>query len=257
MGPLILGATGHVGRALRTSGVMPDAIWQSRLPCAGCLTWDILTDPAPDVTCSGVIMLAGSLSDLDAHVPLAKAACDLGAARGVPVLLASSQAVYGPQAGALSEDHPCLPNTPYGRAKLAMEQAVAGRAGVTCLRIGNVAGADALFRAMAAGPVRLDAIAKGQGPRRAMIGPHTLADALLALLEADLPPVLNLAQPGLVDMADLLRAAQADWGWQAAPDTALPALELDLKALLARVPLLAADPATLVAEARATGWVGA
>lgn len=90
-----------------------------------------------------------------------------------------------------------------------------------------------------------------------MIGPQTLADALLTLLEADLPPVLNLAQPGLVDMADLLRAAQADWGWQAAPDTALPALELDLKALLARIPLWAADPATLVAEARATGWVGA
>lgn len=254
MGPLILGATGQVGRAMRASGVMRDAVWQSRTPRNGFLTWDILNAPAPDVACSGVIMMAGGVGDTDTYIPLAQAACDLGAAQDVPVLIASSQAVYGPQRGTLSEQTPCAPNSDYGKAKLAMEQAVVGRAGVTCLRIGNVAGSDALFRSMAAGPVPLDEVSAGQGPRRAMIGPKTLAQVLLHLLETELPPVLNLAQPGLVDMADLLRAAGATWSWKPAPKMALAALSLDLAALTDLVAVTPADPATLVAEARATGW---
>jgi dTDP-4-dehydrorhamnose reductase len=230
---------------------MQDAIWQARKPRAGFLTWDILNAPVPDVPCSGVIMLAGGVDDTDAYVALVQAACRFD----VPVLIASTQAVYGPQAGPLSESAPCAPNSVYGAAKLAMEQAVKGRPGVTCLRIGNIAGTDALFRSMAAGPVRLDQIAAGQGPRRAMIGPVTLAHTLLALLETDLPPILNLAQPGLVDMADILRAAKADWRWQDAPDTALAELELDVSALAGLVHVPPADATTLVAEARATGWV--
>lgn len=250
MGPLVLGATGRVGCALRASGVMQGAIWQSRTPRAGFLTWDMLHDPAPDVVCSGVIQLAG---DVDSYAALAEVACDLGDALDVPVLIASTQAVYGPQMGALSEDMPCQPASDYGRAKLAMEQAVAGRR-ATCLRIGNVAGSDALFRSMTAGPVGLDEISAGQGPRRAMIGPVTLAHVLLGLLETEIPPVLNVAQPGLIDMADLLRAAGATWAWQAAPETALAALELDLTALIGCISVPVADPAALVVEARATGW---
>jgi len=251
VGPLVLGATGRVGCALRTSGVMADALWQSRAPRDGFLTWDMLHDPAPELECSGVIQLAGGA---DSYAALAAVACDLGDALDVPVLIASTQAVYGPQAGALSEDTPCQPTSDYGRAKRAMEQAVAGR-DATCLRIGNVAGCDALFRSMTAGPVVLDEISAGQGPRRAMIGPVTLAHVLLGLLETETPPVLNVAQPGLVDMGDLLRAADATWDWQAAPETALAALELDLTALTGCVSVPVADPAALVAEARATGWV--
>lgn len=247
----MLGATGRVGGALRASGVMSGAIWQSRRPRPGFLTWDMLQAPPPDLTCTGIIQLAG---DLDSYAALAMLAADLGAAWDVPVLIASSQAVYGPQSGALSERAACQPANNYGRAKLAMEHAVAGSQ-ATCLRIGNVAGSDALFRSMTAGPVQLDEIRAGQGPKRAMIGPVTLAHTLLGLLDTKLPPVLNLAQPGLVDMADLLRTADMDWAWQPAPDTALAVLELDLQAVLDVVAIPAADPVTLVAEARATGWV--
>lgn len=255
MGPLVLGATGRVGRALRASGVLTDAIWQSRTPRDGFLTWDILNAPAPDVACSGIVMLAGGVDDTEAYVDLAQAACDLGARLDVPVLIASSQAVYGPQVGALSETTACHPNSVYGRAKLAMEQSVAGRARVTSLRIGNVAGTDSLFRSMAAGPVPLDEVAPSVGPRRAMIGPVCFARLIGTLLRHDLPPVLNVAQPGLVDMADLLRAGGGAWHWRPAPDTVLAALELDVSALTRFVDLPPADPATLVAEARATGWV--
>lgn len=244
MGPLILGATGRVGRALRASGVMSGALWQSRTPRDGFVTWDILNAPAPAVDCNGVIMFAGGVTDTDLYVSLAQAACDLGARLDVPVLIASSQAA-GWQ------------NSVYGSAKRAMEQAVAPRNRTCCLRIGNVAGSDALFRAMAAGPVQLDEVSKGQGPRRAMIGPVTLAHVLLSLLETDLPPILNLAQPGLVDMADMLRAAKVDWSWKVAPHDVLAALELDVSALTALVDVPKADAATLVAEARATGWVPA
>lgn len=242
VGPLILGATGRVGSALRASGVMPAATWQARTSRDGFLTWDILHAPAPAVECSGVIMLAGGVADTDVYVPLAKAACDLGAQLDVPVLIASSQAA-------------ALQNSVYGNAKRKMEQAMTDRA--CCLRIGNVAGTDALFRAMAAGPVQLDEVSKGQGPRRAMIGPVTLAHVLLRLLDTDLPPILNLAQPGLVDMADMLRAAGGDWSWKEAPAGALAALELDVSELTARVDVPKADAATLVAEARATGWAPA
>ena len=243
-GPLILGATGRVGCALRASGVMTGAIWQSRTPRDGFLTWDILQEPAPAVDCTGVIMMAGGVADTDVYVPLATAACDLGAQLDVPVLIASSQAAE-------------LQGSVYGTAKRNMERAVADRARTTCLRIGNVAGSDALFRAMAAGPVQLDEVSKGQGPRRAMIGPVTLARVLLRLLETDLSPILNVAQPDLIDMADLLRAAGVDWSWKEAPDGVLAALDLDVSALTRLVDVPRADATTLVAEARATGWVPA
>lgn len=244
MGPLVLGATGSVGRALRASGVMSHAVWQSRTPRDGFVTWDIMHAPAPKLACTGIIMLAGGVADTAAYVPLAQAACDLGARLDVPVLIASSQAAV-------------LHNSVYGAAKRAMEQAVADRPRTTCLRIGNVAGTDTLFRAMAAGPVQLDEVAKGQGPRRAMIGPVTLAHTLLSLLETDFPPLLNLAQPGLVDMADLLRAAGVQWSWKKAPKGVLAALDLDVSVLTCLVDVPQADAATLVAEARATGWMPA
>ena len=244
MGPLVLGATGRVGSALRASGVMPGAIWQSRSQQDGYLTWDILNAAAPDVDCSGIIMLAGGVADTELYVPLAHAACDLGQALNVPVLIASSQAA-------------ALQNSVYGSAKRAMERAVADRARTCCLRIGNVAGTDTLFRAMTAGPVQLDEVVKGQGPRRAMIGPVTLARLLLRLLDTDLPSILNVAQPGLIDMADILRAAGVIWSWKAAPKGVLAELDLDVSALTALINVSKADAAALVAEARATGWAPA
>ena len=93
--------------------------------------------------------------------------------------LASSAAVYGrPEGDApLSETTEPRRVSGYGRAKRAMEQAVAEGQGVTCLRIGNVAGADQLLlnaaTATAQAPLILDRFADGTGPDRSYIGPET------------------------------------------------------------------------------------
>jgi len=260
-GPLILGATGLVGRALRAVpaenwGTPP--IWQSRIARAGFLQWDILNQPAPDVDCSGIVMLAGSAdSAQEVHRDLAMRAAALGKSLGVRTLIASTQAVYGPQSGRLDEATVCHPVGAYGTGKLMMENAVAGQGGVTCLRIGNVIGADMLGRAAAAGPVTLDRLHDGTAPRRAMIGPVTMAKALLALLNYPkaLPQTLNFAQPGLVGMDEILQAAGLPWEWTPAPDTVLPKVELDTSLLTSLIDIAPAQPAALVAEARSTGWL--
>lgn len=269
-GPLILGASGQIGRALhrlwRDGHLVFDGtpVWQVRpgsdrsqhLDGSDVLVWDILNASAPAVAVSGVIALTGVRggADVTANAALAQAAVTV--ADGRRVLLASSQSVYGPQAGVvLREDSACTPQGEYGTAKLAMEQAVAAQANVTCLRMGNVIGADQLFQAMARGPVPLDRFADGSGPRRMMIGPLALGQALTALLRAEtLPKTLNLAQPGLVAMADMLVAADAPWHWKPAPQTALPSLELDLHAARSLIPLAPAVPADLIAQARLAGW---
>jgi len=120
----------------------------------------------------------------------------LGARLGVRVLIASTQAVYGPLAGRLSEDTPCQPASEYGAAKLAMEQAV-----------------------------------------------------------DRLPQTLNVAQPGMVAMDDILAAADVPWVWRTAPDTVLPILDLNVSALGRITDVPTADPVALVEEARFTGWL--
>ncbi len=268
-GPLILGATGKVGSALSRLRLpcFGGAIWQYRpgsVPpntAGSSLAWDILRDPLPSIRPSAVIVLAGVTSgtpdDLAQNTALALAACDFAdKAGGLRVFLTSSQAVYGPRSGRLSEETPCDPNTVYGQAKLEMERAVAGRSNVTCLRLGNVVGCDAISAAMARGAVVLDRFVDGQSPRRAMIGPQTLGEMMCALLAvpAPLPPVLNVAAVGLVAMADLVAAAGQSWQWQEAPPHALPALDLDLSRLQSVVHVPAADPLDLVAQARLAGW---
>jgi len=260
-GPLILGATGNVGQALRR--VPADCwngtpVWQSRTPVSNYYHWDILNTEAPDVTCDGIVMLAGAASDVaDVHIGLAQKAAALGARLGVRVLIASTQAVYGPLAGRLHEGTPCHPIGAYGTAKLAMEHAVAGQAHVTCLRIGNIMGTDMLGRAAVRGDVILDQLPSGHAPQRAMIGPVTFARVLTGLLshKEPLPQTLNLAQPGMIAMGDLLAAAGVPWVWRTAPDTALPILDLDVDRLTNIVTVPPADSATLVAEARSTGWL--
>ena len=271
--PLILGGTGRVGQALARAW-HGDALWQHRpgrpAPCGPDgralpgLVWDILAEPQAQLPAGpvcGLVVLAGVTGSdpaaLAANTDLALAACDLAARADIPrVLIASSQAVYGAALGPVTEQAPCHPANPYGAAKLAMERAVAGRPGVTCLRIGNVAGADTLFRMAAEAPITLDRFADGRGPRRAYIGPVTLARTLCALLDPGLclPPVLNLASPGLVAMEAVLAAADLPFHWRPAPQTALPELSMDLTRLLDLCPLPTLTAADLVAEARATGW---
>lgn len=265
---LVLGAGGRVGRLLR--GVAAAGLWPGVVPIwhlrqaagADTVAWDLLDEaPPPDPRLgdiAGVIALAGVTAG-DAAALAANSALALAAARlarpGVPVLVMSSAAVYGRAAGPLDEGRAPTPANAYGAAKAAMEAALAGRPGVTCIRLGNVGGADQLFAAMAAGAVTLDLFPDGHGPRRSFIGPVTLARALCALLAAGpLPPVLNLAEQGTLPMDAILTAAGARWSGRPAPATALPDVALDVTAAAARVPLPRADAARLVAESVAAGW---
>lgn len=266
---LVLGATGRIGTILRRvwPALWPDAdtLWQSRRPMPG-PGWAQL-DPlaAPDALAraargrDAVLCLAGVVpgqgGEMGDNTALALAAIRAGAAAGARVLLASSAAVYGAQGGALSEDAPLAPVSDYGRAKADMERqaaALADRLGVraTALRIGNVAGADAILGGWRPG-FALDRFADGRTPRRSYIGPASLARVLGGLAgQGGLPPVLNLAAPGAVEMGALLDAAGLGWTPRPAPDTAIAEVVLDTGGLQRIVGFDPAesDPATMVAQ---------
>lgn len=256
--PLVLGATGRIGRMLRRSWGEGAAVWQSRGPLPGHLHWDILRQPCPPGAAAGrvVLMLAGGRAADGQDAALARAVLAAAAAQGAArVLLVSSAAVHGPGEG-LDEGAAPAPVSAYGRAKLAMEHAAAGAAvPVTVLRLGNVVGADALIGGAQPGrAVVLDpAPGRPRGPVRSWIGPQTLADVLAALVARGrgLPAVLNIAAPPPAAMADLLEAAALPWGWGPNP-AALPAVTLSTARLAALVPLPAdaGAPARLIAEAR-------
>ena len=265
--PLVLGASGRIGRTLRHRWGAEAALWQTRRARngEGWLECDLLGDPGrlADLAArsSQILCLAGPVpgaaGDMRDHVKLAEA-CVLAAARdGQRVILASSAAVYGATAGLLREELPPAPLHPYGQAKADMEARafLLGRelgVEVTVLRIGNIAGLDAILGGWRPG-FRLDHFADGRTPRRSYIGPVTLADVLKALLaQPSLPPVLNIAQPGPVEMGALLQAAGRAYATGPAPETAIAEVALDvshLRAFLAgTLDLPPADPAEMVAE---------
>ena len=268
---LILGGTGRLGHALaRVWPADRPALWQHRpgreAPATPAIPWEILGDrPRPDLPpLGGILSLAGPTGgDPDLRrttLQLALAAARLGEDAGCRVLIASSQAVYLPSDRPSGEPHPETARTEpvalYGRAKLAMERAVAGMAHVTCLRLGNAVGCDALAAGVAearrtGAPVTLDRFPDGRGPRRAMIGAGDLAAMLPALFAAPaLPPVLNVARAGSVEMADVLRALGQPFDWRPAGEGALPDLALDVSALAAVCDVPPADARALAAQ----GW---
>lgn len=221
---LVTGATGRLGRILRAAWTRPDVIWQARQPVPGFHAWDMLTEDWPGASLAdGVILnLAGVTPgpgrDLGQNLTLAQAALR---ARARHVFLVSSAAVYGPGASVnLAEDAPRHPANPYAVAKVEMEAAAANLPGVTILRIGNVAGSDALIGGAVPGrTVTLDPVPGSDcGPVRSYIGPLTLAAVMarladLALEGAALPKVLNIAAPRAVGMANLLEAAEIKWSF--------------------------------------------
>ena len=90
--------------------------------------------------------------------------------------------------------------------------------GVTCLRIGNIPGADGLLGRAAVGPELILDPACGlpPAPNAAGSGRVTFASALAALVGValdghDLPPVLNIAQDPPLPMSALLDAARLRW----------------------------------------------
>jgi len=272
---LVLGATGRIGTLLRKCWGrdlrMHQVLWQTRgrvdRAGPGWTRLDPLAQPealARAATGVEVILcLAGVVSgpqgpkgDLSDNAALADAAIRAGAATGARVLLASSAAVYGNQAGMLDETTPLAALSDYGRAKMDMERrgaTLGARLGVAvcALRIGNIAGLDAILGGWKPG-FQLDRFKDGRSPRRSYIGMATLARVLGDLVRVrDLPGALNIAAPGLVEMGVLLDAAGLAWSARAAPDSAIPELALSTQALAQIVALpQSTRPEELVAEWR-------
>lgn len=244
---LVVGGTGRLGRLLRRAWSLerkgPEPVWQARGRGRG---GDLIFDPldpeafrAAAARADAILNLAGSVSDdpalLAQHVTLAAAARNAARDAGVPVFQVSSAAVYG-GGSALSEDVPLAPAGEYGAAKQRMEKALSGFPGVTCLRIGNVAGADALLGRAGESRV-LDVFPDGLPARRSYIGPQALVAAVsrltqLAVEGASLPAVINLALPGAVRMDALLAAAGVAWTARPAPACAISHVELDVSRAL-------------------------
>jgi nucleoside-diphosphate-sugar epimerase len=270
---LILGGTGRIARALHAqtaafggAGLRP--VWQSRRAQPGFLPWDILAEPCPNGAAGGVVLclagvIRGTASELALNEALAMAACHAAAAQGARhVFLASSAAVYGPSDVALPETAVPAPLGAYGRAKLAMEQAALGwhngqRPGLTILRIGNIAGFDALLGGLKPGQqAMLDPVPGQQGgPVRSYIGPLTLGSVLVQLAGLvaagqPLPKIVNIAAPPPVAMGNLLDAAGADWQYGPPNPAVLAKVELavDVLAGLVDLPASAGQAAKMVAE---------
>ncbi|SEM89805.1 NAD dependent epimerase/dehydratase family protein [Pseudorhodobacter antarcticus] len=266
---LVMGTTGRIGGALRQNGAPQlRPIWQARDARPGFLHWDILAGPCPDAAASGVVLcmagvIRGDAAQLDHNSALGLAACNAAIDQGARhVFLASSAAVYGASDGVLAEDAVPAPMGAYGAAKLAMERAAMGRMqgaapGITLLRIGNIAGFDALLGNVRHGlTAQLDPVAGQAGPVRSYIGPATLARVLvqlagLAARDVPLPPVLNIAA-ATVAMGDLLDAAGADWRFGPQNPAVIPRVELDITRLrsLVDLPAHAGQAAAMVAEWR-------
>ncbi len=258
-------------RTLWDKGLWPRTVppvWHGR---RGDVDWHYdLNDPTPtDVPTDihGVIVLAGCTAGdagaMSFNEVAARAALDMARQHDLgPVLLCSSQSVYTPQSTAIREDAKLTPASPYGKSKAAMEAVARRHSHPNCaLRIANVAGADMVLLNAALGPVVLDQLPNGQSPERMYITPLHLIEAMLTLLEnweeRSPPPVLNIAQPGLIHMSGILDAANAAWAWKPAPPTAIPTLSLDLATQSKYVTLPTATAQSVVDGAANAGWPGA
>lgn len=247
---VFLGASGRVGRlvtrSLRAAPIPALPItYQIRTAAEGgsAFVWAPLDGPAGLLThvqragrVQGMFVFLGATpgqaSDMGLNVSLAEACLNAAAQAEITrVLLASSSAVYGAGRGlAFTETDPLQPVNNYGLAKARMEDACqpwrARGLEVCCLRIGNVAGADALLKHIGTQePRAIEQFADGLGPQRSYIGPATLGDVLVSLARhtGPLPPSINIATPDPVRMADLATAADMPWGYT--PATSAPALQ--------------------------------
>lgn len=269
--PLIMGASGRIGNLLRLAWGLPPnlgfaPVWQSRVEeneGPDQVVWSLaegaetLAARAADKGVNMILCLAGITphtlrageEGYALNATLAEAALKAGQRLGVKhVFLASSSAVYEPAEERLSESASLRPVSAYGRSKKEMESRAlawtvkyrASAPAVTCLRIGNLVGADQLclpaVHANAANPVRLDQFSDGQGPCRSYIGPVGLSRVLRRVFEAaaqgqTLPFALNVATPDPVMMSDLLAALAVPWAWQPAPVEAVQSLKLDVTQL--------------------------
>lgn len=247
---VLLGASGRLGGILRMCWPNPaDLISHSRYPRDGFVSFDQCLEPERAVEAirgaSNMINLSGvtpahaavSGDSFALNTDLACAAVTTAKAAGVRrVFLISSAAVYGQAGGIQHEDMCCYPVSDYGRSKLGMERAAVSLAkavgqAVTVVRIGNVAGADAILGNWQEG-MQIDQLPDGSTPRRSYIGPETLTRIFHELTQAtDLPDILNLSAPGSVAMGDLLNAADLAWSPRPAADGVIANVTLSTQRL--------------------------
>lgn len=256
---LITGSTGRVGGALRAvwtdnlAGGVP-ILWHGRRAGPGVdVVWDIGQNPPVGLPQGGIVLhlaglTRGSVAALDENRRVTAAVC--GAMPGAHHFVMSSAAVYAPGPDPIAETTPPAPVSDYGRAKLAAEAAAFGDR-VTILRLANLAGADALLGQPAGQMVTLDPIAgQGRGPERSYIGPRVLAQVLAGLFvrAGALPHVINLAQPGVIAMADLLDARGQPWRFGPPRAGAVARVVLATDVLAGLVPLPPATPDSIIAD---------
>ncbi len=260
----ITGAGGRLGRLLRHQWPEFDSgfgrpVFLSRAD------WDICSSAPPDVRQGDLILdLAGQIQgDVARNADLAQSVSQVAAAAGASLAYLSSAAVYSGGLQKMAESGPCMPLSDYGRSKLMAEGRVRQiLPSALVLRLGNVAGADALLGPLRPGvPVVLDPV-PGQtgGPIRSYIGPITLAAVLGSVLRQlahgkALPPVLNIAQPNPVAMADLVTATGQDWSFGPERTGVLAKMDLDTALLQSVCDVAPATAPGLVGELKMLkGW---
>lgn len=249
---LVLGGGGRLGRLLQACWPKdaPEAHWHA----GSSPGFDILKDhaalTATIAKATAVLVLAGVTQNrpdrpFQTNVDIAQTV--LRAAGGTKTLLASTAAVYGRLPGLLTEDM-ADPISAYGQSKHQMERVAANVPNATCLRIGNVAGADALLGETKADQT-LHQFDDGTFPTRSYIGPVSLARTIaqLALLQ-DLPPILNVAAPDPVSMASLLDTAGWSYRTVPAPTNAIKAVHMDTRKLQPLVTPIPGDAGSIIAE---------
>lgn len=249
---------------------------QARRPQADILWSGDMKDPAtgkifrPDAT---LINMIGATTGDAAHLhdsnvrfveDLLTVAADTGVAH---VILCSSAAIYG-QAGrspSHETDTPA-PITPYAESKAAMEEIAktlsadkvfrAKGPKITVLRIGNVAGADALLAAAerhtkAKTPLPLHRFADGSAATRSYLGPRDLFETIRRMIIIDTPlHTINTTHPQAVTLDALVRAYKThllpDLTWEdtPAPDIIPPVVTLSADKISRLVPFRTlTDPA--------------
>lgn len=164
--------------------------------------------------------------------------------------------IVGPRGLRALVDSVCEASSMHLKFELYVQE-IEDTGGAVALRLGNVAGADALLGGAQPGQViRLDRFDDGPTPRRSYLGPLTLARLMAQLchgaLAGRLPPVLNLCAWEAVEMAALLDTAGLPWEPVPEPETALAELTLsaDLLAAHIEVPEGAGRAETVIAEWR-------
>lgn len=257
----VTGGQGRIGRILErvwtdSDGTPFEPIFLGRDQ------WDILTGQPPDLDEKDAVLdLAGKTrGSVAENSAIAARVADWASRAGAVHFLMSSASVYFGGPRPMYEDEQRAPVSDYGKSKAESEDAVRRiNPKAIILRMGNVAGADALLGNLCAGiPARLDPVEHyPDGPVRSYIGPITLAKCLARLVTfslegTEIPEILNIAQPDPVSMGSLLRAAGHPWSFGPSRSGVISKVELSVDQLSRLMEIPAATPTQLVDEA---AWI--